>query len=117
MDWTRQVDSYCERVDPSYWAEPINALTNLAFLLAAWVVWRRVRDTGDRMAYALCAVLAAIGVGSYLFHTHATVWAGVLDVLPILMFVLLYIFAANLHFWGLGPTAALGVTLLFFPFA
>ncbi|PKP83812.1 MAG: hypothetical protein CVT80_11745, partial [Alphaproteobacteria bacterium HGW-Alphaproteobacteria-2] len=27
---TRSVIAYCERTDHSYWAEPVNALTNLA---------------------------------------------------------------------------------------
>ena len=30
------VDLYCERTSPVFWAEPVNALTNLAFFLAAW---------------------------------------------------------------------------------
>lgn len=93
MDWTRQVDGYCERMGPEYWAEPINAVTNLAFILAAILMWRRSADV--QMARALCAVLFAIGVGSYLFHTHAQVWAGLADVAPIAGFVLLYLFAFN----------------------
>ena len=34
------IDLYCERLDSSFWAEPINALTNVAFIIAAWGVWR-----------------------------------------------------------------------------
>ena len=73
MEWTRYVDGYCERMGPEYWAEPINAITNLAFVLAALVMWRRAR--GVPLARALCVVLGLIGIGSYLFHTHAQVWA------------------------------------------
>ena len=69
MDWTGAVDEYCERMSPEYWAEPVNAVTNLAFVLAAVIMWRRV--VGMPLARALCVVLSAIGVGSYLFHTHA----------------------------------------------
>ena len=29
------IDAYCERTSAAYWAEPVNAVTNLAFLLAA----------------------------------------------------------------------------------
>lgn len=117
MDLTRQVDGYCERLDPSYWAEPINAVTNAAFLIAAFIMWRRVRGTGDRLAVALCLVLAAIGIGSYLFHTHATTWAGIADVLPILVFILLYIYAANRYFWRFRPLPAAGLMAMFFPYA
>ncbi|MFC7703821.1 ceramidase domain-containing protein [Plastorhodobacter daqingensis] len=117
MDWTRTINAYCERSDASYWSEPVNALTNAAFLIAAFVLWRRVRGQGLPLAEALVAILAVIGLGSFLFHTHATVWAAMADVLPILVFILVYIFAANLHYWRLSLWVALGATALFFPFA
>ena len=104
-----QIDGYCERTDFTYWAEPLNAVTNAAFLVAAIIMWRRVSDPFGR---ALCVILFAIGIGSYLFHTHATVWAVILDVLPILLFVLLYIFVANYRFWNLSLTWAIIATLL-----
>ncbi|SIO56555.1 Ceramidase [Rhodovulum sp. ES.010] len=115
MEWMRQIDAYCERTDFTYWSEPVNAVTNAAFLVAALVMWRRTE--GLPLGRALCVVLAAIGVGSYLFHTLATAWAAMADVLPILGFILLYLFAANRAYWGLGPWAALGATALFFPYA
>lgn len=115
MDWTRQIDSYCERLDASYWAEPVNAVTNLAFVIAALIMSRR--SGGDRLAQLLCAVLFAIGVGSYLFHTHAQTWAAIADVTPILLYILIYIYAMNRVGWGLGLWPALGLTALFFPYA
>ncbi len=106
MDWTRSIDAYCERTDPSYWAEPVNALTNAAFVIAAAVMWRR----GARgIAGSLCGILALIGMGSFLFHTHATPWASAADTTPIAVFILVYIYAANRHFWGLSSVlSALG---------
>jgi len=115
MDWMAQVDAYCERTDAGYWSEPVNAVTNASFLVAAAVMWRRTG--GLALGRALCVVLAVIGVGSFLFHTHATLWAAMADVLPILGFILLYRFAAHRDFWGLGPWPALGLTALFLPYA
>ncbi|MFC2969682.1 ceramidase domain-containing protein [Acidimangrovimonas pyrenivorans] len=115
MGWTEAVDGYCERLDPGLWAEPVNALTNLAFLVAAAVMWRRVR--GLAPARALAAILAAIGIGSGLFHTVAQRWAGLADVLPIALFILVYLYEANRQFWGLRLWPALGLTALFFPYA
>ncbi len=115
--WARQFDGYCERTDFTYWAEPVNALTNAAFLIAAIWMWRRVRGQGMPLAEALCAILFAIGVGSYLFHTHATAWAAAADVLPIVVFILVYIYAANRHFWGFGPVGSLLATAAFLPYA
>lgn len=117
MNWTEQIDAYCERVDFSFWAEPVNALTNLAFLLVAFVMWRRLKGQGMPMAMTLVVVLAAIGIGSFLFHTFATQWASAADVLPILVYILGYIYLANSAYWGLKRLPALGLTLLFFPYA
>lgn len=37
MNWTAYIDSYCERLLPGFWDEPLNAVSNLAFWLAAMV--------------------------------------------------------------------------------
>tara|TARA_R110002124_G_scaffold135697_1_gene298680 strand:+ start:15626 stop:16291 length:666 start_codon:yes stop_codon:yes gene_type:complete len=119
MSWTETVDGYCERLDPSFWAEPWNALSNLAFLIVALIMWRRAGQIAPnhRPARILAGILGVIGVGSGLFHTFATRWAGVADVLPILVFILTYIYFANRYFWGLRQGwAALG-TALFVPYA
>lgn len=117
MDWTRAIDAYCERTDASYWSEPLNAVSNAAFLIAAFVMWRRCRGAGLPLANLLITFLALIGVGSYLFHTFATAWASTADVVPIGLFILTYLFAVNLHFWRLGVWQALGLTALFVPYA
>ena len=107
MDWTRALNVYCERTDPSYWSEPVNALSNLGFIVAAYIMWRR--SDGDRPARALCILLFLIGVGSWLWHTHALAWAGALDVLPVVLFTLMYIYLANRHMMNWPPVvSALG---------
>lgn len=115
MDWFAQIDGYCERTDPSYWAEPINAITNLSFIIAAIVMWPR--SAGVPMARMLCVILFAIGLGSYLFHTHATAWAAMADVVPIGLFILIYLFAINRDVVPMRTSRAILATLLFFPFA
>jgi hypothetical protein len=110
VDWFRTVNSYCERTDASYWSEPLNAISNAAFLAAAWIAWRLARRAGDRAAQALAVILAVIGIGSYLFHTHAQVWALYADVIPIQGFILAYICLATIRFfaapWWAGALAA-----------
>lgn len=100
MDWSRAVNSYCERLDASFWSEPVNALSNVGFLLVAALVWRRPEVRSDPGARLLTLVLVAIGVGSFLFHTHAEVWAMLADVLPILGFILIYVHLATVRFLG-----------------
>ncbi len=109
------LDGYCERLDASFWSEPVNAVTNLAFLIAAYLMWRRTR--GDTLAGALCLILAMIGLGSFAFHTFAQVWAAIADVAPILAYILLYFYAANRHYLGFRLWPAIGITALFIPYA
>jgi hypothetical protein len=117
MDWTRSIDAYCERTDPSFWAEPVNAVTNAAFLIAALVMFLRVRGQGLPIATTLVGILTAIGIGSFLFHTFATPWAAMADTVPIALYILTYLFAANLHYWRWPLWGAILGTLAFFPYA
>ena len=91
--------SYCERASDGLLAEPLNAVTNAAFLAAAWLAWRRWRalpgaswrhqaDVG-----LLIALVAVIGVGSLLWHTVARPWAFWLDALPIVFFIHVFLFS------------------------
>ncbi len=117
MDWTRQLNNYCERLGPEFWAEPVNAATNLAFIVAAIVGWRAfARRGGDDLAIAwLVVVVTAVGIGSFLFHTVATVWAAMADVLPITLFILSYLALVLRRGFALPWWAALAITLLFLP--
>ncbi len=82
------IDMYCERRGPEFWAEPLNALTNLVFLLAAAAAWWSARRHHrlTREIVILIALAAIVGVGSFLFHTFATSWAMYLDMIPIFVF-------------------------------
>ena len=117
MNWTAYIDDYCERVAPGLGAEPLNAVTNLLFLVAAAWMWRRARQDGLGTVTVLCVVLAAIGVASGLNHTLAVIWAGAIDTLAILVFILIYIFAINRDVVGWPVWAATVATLGFVPYA
>lgn len=84
---------YCERgASPEFWAEPVNALTNAGFLIAAALGWRLLRNTplqpGDRKSVAaLTSVAAMIGIGSAAFHTAPSPVTKLADILPIGIFV------------------------------
>ena len=82
------VDLYCERIDPGFWAEPVNALTNIGFVFAAWFTYRiAVREQAHKSSIAAIAgIIAAIGIGSFLFHTMATPFTRWLDIIPIFVF-------------------------------
>ena len=104
MDWTRQIDGYCERIGPGLWAEPMNAATNAAFILAALIGLVLAYRSGrlDGPVAWLTALTFAVGIGSFLFHTHATVWAAMADTTPIGLFILSYVAIAMNRFAGFG---------------
>src|SRR5215813_6283547 len=93
MDWSTPIDLYCERTDAAFWAEPANALTNAAFLIAAVAAFwlRRRAPSRDWPALALIVVVVAVGVGSFAFHTFATRGAVLADVIPIAVFIYGYL--------------------------
>ena len=109
------LDLYCERLGPGLLAEPLNAITNGAFLVAAWRLASLARSRGqsDRGMLALAALALAIGIGSSLFHTFATGWALAADVLPILLFQLLFLLLYLRRRAGLALAPAAGLCLAF----
>lgn len=107
---------YCERLDASFWAEPVNAWTNLAFLVAAFaafLLWRRAGKR-DLPGLWLILVVVAVGIGSFLFHTVATWWALLADTVPIAIFVHSYFFIALRRYAGASLLAACLWTALLF---
>ncbi|WP_336814654.1 ceramidase domain-containing protein [Bosea sp. MMO-172] len=110
---------YCERIDGSFWAEPLNAVTNGAFLvaaLAAFWLWRR-QGGRDAVTLVLIGLVFAIGIGSFLFHTTPNRWTLLADVVPIQLFAFGYFAFALRRFLGLsGVVTAVG-TLAFFVLA
>ncbi|MEO5619637.1 MAG: ceramidase domain-containing protein [Cypionkella sp.] len=113
MDWVAAVDIYCERTSPAFWAEPLNAASNLAFPLAAlWAgVEARRRRITDTLTWLLIAMAALIGLGSFLFHTFANVWSSFADTLPIWSFVAVFVGVAMQRIGGIKPGRVLIIGL------
>lgn len=109
---------YCERLGPGLWAEPVNLLSNLAFVVAG--VWaldlcrRRGAGWSRWEIWLLSLLIVAIGAGSALWHSFHTGWAEQLDVLPILVFIHLYLCSFLYRQVGMSMLASAGITLSFF---
>jgi hypothetical protein len=86
--WLNSVDIYCERLDASFWAEPINAISNLSFIVAGFLLWRLRSPYSGLMAI----LVILIGLGSFSFHTFANRFTGLLDVLAIAVYLLVFSF-------------------------
>lgn len=83
------IDLYCERLDASFWAEPVNALTNFAFILAAIFAFSLARQFCPKAKDIkfLVFMTFVVGIGSFIFHTVATRGAAFGDSVPIAIFV------------------------------
>jgi hypothetical protein len=78
--------SDCERIRDGWLAQPVNALTSLAFVAAGGMVlsrtWRPARDR-HREVLAYSAMLALVGAGSVAFHGPQPPGARAMHDLPI----------------------------------
>ncbi|MDX2095486.1 MAG: hypothetical protein SFW64_06075 [Alphaproteobacteria bacterium] len=113
------LDSYCERAGAvGLFAEPLNLLTNVLFLVAAGVALRALKQApvqGRRLdLWLLVGLLASIGVGSGLWHAQPNGATLLMDVVPITLFINLYIVAALRRLFGLGWWKVGGFWALYF---
>lgn len=118
------IDIYCERTAQGVLNEPLNALTNIAFFVAAVMafrlMWRKTKDDGgglDMCVLLMIIVLCAIGAGSFLFHTLATGWAQLADTTPILLFQIMFLSVYARRVIGFRGPMTIFLVGLFFAFA
>jgi len=101
MTLAEHVFLYCERGrSEALLAEPFNAASNASFLLAALaallLLLRRPRETRSADHGLLIALVFLVGLGSLAFHVLADKASMLADVVPIDVFMLVYLgFALN----------------------
>lgn len=108
------IDLYCERTAPGLLGEPLNALTNLFFLVAAALLARRLLRSTDsaRDDWILVTLVGLVGIGSLVFHMAATRPTSILDKLFIALFIYLFFQRYLVRVAGLGNAgASIGVVL------
>lgn len=101
------LDGYCERAgDAGAWGEPVNLITNLFFMVAAVAVAKALRQTpaaGRRTdIWLLAALMFIIGLGSGAWHLIPTQQTLLMDVVPIGLFINLYILSALRRLFSLS---------------
>ena len=101
MDLSAPVDLYCERLGPGLFAEPLNALSNLAFLGASvWLLLRPGAQGSPWYGRVLAAMIFLIGLASLSFHLFATFGTEMLDVLSIGLFIYFFVACFFCHSFG-----------------
>jgi Ceramidase len=108
MTLSQHVFLYCERgTSEALLAEPVNAASNAAFLLAGlaglWLLLRRPKAARAADHVLLIALVFLIGLGSLAFHLMADRVAMLADVVPIDVFMLVYLGFALNRFLGVPP--------------
>lgn len=96
MNFGEHLFHYCERgANAALWAEPINVISNAGFFLAALIFWQcllwRPPQARNADHYLLIALVFLIGLGSLAFHLYADEGTALADVIPIGLFMLVYL--------------------------
>jgi hypothetical protein len=100
--------------DPAFWAEPFNAISNASFVIAAAfgldLAIRRQALTPS--AVALISIAGAIGCGSFLFHTIPLPLTKWLDILPIMLFQILFLWLIARDLLSINGWISAGIVIL-----
>jgi len=95
----------CERTSDSFWAEPLNTLTSLGFLVSAVLIYNIYRNAPNLHHQSmrdcrlwdinlLKLLIFAIGLSSFMFHTMPSTTTELIDVISVVLFVNIYFIAA-----------------------
>jgi hypothetical protein len=113
----RAVEDYCQLTGPGWDADTLNTWANAAFLIAAFAGWRMLSVSPNAKAHlairALTLLAALAGIGGYLFHTSAAPWAKCGETVPILAFMLLYVWLLLRRFFHWNVLIAIPVLALY----
>jgi len=108
------IDLYCERTGPGLLQEPINTVSNIAFLIAAIIAYYRLDKRGNSDVAEMVLIISAVlvGIGSILFHTFANPIAHKADIVPIWFFVGSYTLLAVYRLSGENKITTLALATL-----
>lgn len=91
MNFSKNLNFYCERITDSFWAEPLNAISNLGFILVGILFLIKYKQLSKWTTF-FCINSIIIGIGSFLFHTFANVWSLFADIIPIMILISCFFF-------------------------
>ena len=90
------MDFYCERTNGQIFNEPVNAISNIFFIIVSLSLIKILRKNQSNKIYYIQPILIFfIGIGSFLFHLNPNIITLYSDVIPIFLFSLSFIFFFN----------------------
>ncbi|MGB0382454.1 MAG: hypothetical protein EBT20_03435 [Alphaproteobacteria bacterium] len=106
------IDIYCERLAPGLFDEPLNAISNGAFILAGYLFYIR-HQPATKDIWAQSVLMGLVGVCSLSFHTTAHLGAMFADIASIMMFIFYHVYLASLRFIPqYGAKGAFGLAII-----
>ncbi|MCU4675109.1 ceramidase [Catenovulum sp. 2E275] len=120
------MDYYCERIDFSFWSEPVNAMTNLGFILAGLLAFYLLAQANIKVKHnhphinktplhlnLLAGFMIIIGIGSFLFHTLANFWSMLADIIPIYIYQVIFLWSYLRYALKFSKMTSIGVFVVF----
>jgi hypothetical protein len=108
------VDTYCERLGPGLWQEPLNVLASV--VLVAGALWLHQRLAAGRQYRQLALLAAIVGATSSALHLWAIVALQVMALCAIALFAVVTLYRATADLLGMPRGLALLATAIFLPF-
>ncbi len=81
---------YCESLEQFWLHEPLNVITNFAFFVGAYVLYKLIKKKGYDMhlGWFLIFFMIILGVGSLAWHAYHTIPTLLADIIPIYIFII-----------------------------
>ncbi len=76
-----------------FWGEPLNSVSNIAFIIASILVYVKYKNIRDIMFFSILIFL--IGLSSFLFHTLPNTYTRILDIFSIISYLIFYLYYLN----------------------
>lgn len=110
------IDAYCERIN--FNAEPLNVITNLAFIIAGVILLKKLFSTSQIKLrnfdlIFLSLTIIVIGFGSAAYHYRPNEFTLNLDVLPIAVYIHVFLLSLLFRVFNLNILKALFFFFIF----
>lgn len=92
--YSRSITEYCERVGNEFYSEPFNALSNIAFFVSVFFIYKLFKNHAIKSFgyWFLFALLVLGGIGSLSWHSFRNPLTLFLDAVPIFIFFLTFVY-------------------------
>ena len=109
------MDFYCERTNNQIFNEPINAISNVFFIIVSISLFKILKkNKTNKINYIQPILIFFIGIGSFLFHLKPNLITLYSDIIPIFLFSLSFIFLFNKNVINISNFNSALLFILFF---